>query len=210
MKAFVIKSPGKGKTTCAICRQFYDKESRRTKVAYLGSFSAKSDPSRLPAGVKTRPGVVLEASNLADIQSWLLQNGTFGMPPAISPEVHALVRAQVLYELKGQMSSCHEAALDVAASVLSQAAIDVQAKAAGLRATGLELSKGFLGFTGVESASCASDLDTLKVQTNRIRAASTAFEAALKAARLMKQVNKSAKKFAIKLSVDLIPKTLNT
>ena len=132
------------------------------------------------------------------------------MPPAISPEVHALVRAQVLDELKGQMSSCHEAALDVAASVLSQAAIDVQAKAAGLRATGLELSKGFLGFTGVESASCASDLDTLKVQTNRIRAASTAFEAALKAARLMKQVNKSAKKFAIKLSVDLIPKTLNT
>ena len=210
MKTFVIKSPGKGKSTCALCRQFYDKETRRTKIAYLGSFSLKTDPSQLPVGVSTRPGVVLQASNLADIHSWLLQNGTFGLPPDISPEVFAIVRQQVLDDLNGQMSSSHESALDVAASVLSQAAMDVQAKAADLRARGSELSKGFLGFTGEQSAACASDLDILKVQTNRIRAAYIAFEAGLKAARLMKQVNKSAKKFALKLTVDLIPKTLDT
>ncbi|NMM06958.1 MAG: hypothetical protein HHJ18_12145 [Polaromonas sp.] len=193
MKSFLIKAPGKGKTTCALVRQFYDKETRKTKTEYLGSVNVATDPAQLPVGIKTRPGVGLDVPMLAEIRDWLERNGTFGKKPELPLEVLMAARRQVLAEIADAGLPDQQSDLEAAASVLGRAALEVQAKAAQMRAAGIELSKGFLGFTGVATAKCANEMDLLKIHTNRIRSACSAFEDALKAARLMKRVNKPGK-----------------
>ena len=193
MKSFVIKGPGKGKTTCALVRQFYDKVSRRTKTTYLGSFNTGIDPARLPAGIRTRPGFELDVLTLEDIRAWLEQRGTFGQNSRTSSEVLMEARRQVLAELEETRLASSQSNLDAAATVLLEASLEVQARAAQLCADGVELSKGFLTFRGTDPAGCCNDMDFLKVLANRIRAATISFEEALKAARLMKRVTKQSK-----------------
>lgn len=186
MKTFLIKAPATGKTTCTLARQYYDKESRRTRTEYLGSFNRAADSAQLPAGIRLRPGVQLLAQHLEEVREWLKRHGTHGAPPVFSQELLDRAREQIALEQRCPPQSD----LDLAAGVLSQAALEIKRRAAQLRTQGLELSKGFLGYTGTDAQQCLNELDRLKVKTNLIRFAAIAFEEALKDAKLMKRVNK--------------------
>ncbi|MEY4757094.1 MAG: hypothetical protein RJA34_1992 [Pseudomonadota bacterium] len=194
MKSFIIKAPAKGKTTCTLVRQYYDKESRRTKTQYLGSFNMGIDRAKLPAGIHLRPDVELNEEQSAEIATWLLHNGTFGRQPLLSDEILELARNQLVDVMHEQFFHVEpQSDLDLASSVLHGAALELQHTAAKLRERGLELSPGLLTYTGIDSAKCLNDLDQLKVQSNKIRSAAIQFEEALKEAKLMKRLNKVAK-----------------
>ena len=189
MKSFVIKSPVQGKTTCALVRQFYCTDSQRTKTEYLGSFNTSVDPTTLPKGVNLRPQIQLESESLEEIRRWLTCNGTYGAPPVFTQALLDAARQQILREQTQQ----HQTALDSACHVLHAAALEVRTRAAGLRNDGMELSAGFLTYTGVDRTNCTNSMDRLKVDINCIRAAVTCFEKALQEARLLKRVNKLSK-----------------
>lgn len=194
MKSFLIKAPAKGKTTCTLVRQYYDKASRRTKTQYLGSFNVALDPSILPTGVRLRPDVEIDAEQLAEVASWLKQNGTFGQTPMLSAAVLEQARRHLMEVMHDERMQVHQQSdLELAASILNGAAMDIQHASAQLRLQGIELSSGMLIYTGTDMAKCINDMDRLKVQSNQIRAAATQFEEALKEAKLMKRLNKIAK-----------------
>lgn len=191
MKPFVVKGPAVGKTTCSLISQFYDKATQRTKTTYRGSFNAKADPSLLPAGVSLRPGVKLCNEDWNEIRRWLSFHGTFGQPPVLSAEILEEARRQILDERFEEINRLEpQSAIDLAVSVLNEASIDIGRTVTSLRAQGVELTKGMLNYVGTDDARCRNDMDRLRVDVNRIRVAARDFEAALKAAGLMKSYPK--------------------
>lgn len=194
MKSFLIKAPARGKTTCTLVRQFYDKASRRTKTQYLGSFNVALDPSKLPEAVRLRPDVLLSLEQLTEISDWLKQFGTFWRPKKLPDEVLEQARQYLMEERHHELITGPEQSdFDVSASTLTGAALELQQSAEKLRSQGVELSPGMLNYTGIDASKCSNDLDRLKVYSNRIRAAAASFEEAMKEAKLMKRLNKAAK-----------------
>lgn len=116
MKPFAVKSPAKGKTTVSVVAQVYDKIERRTKTAYVASFSQLADPATLPACIRlgkgaTSAGFTLEIATVL-VREWLEKHGTFGRAtapkmgrPALAPSANKpkpipeSVREQVMQEL---------------------------------------------------------------------------------------------------------------
>lgn len=194
MKSFIIKAPAKGKTTCTLVRQYYDKVSRRTKTQYLGSFNMGIDRAKLPAGIRLRPEVELSEEQSAEIATWLLHNGTFGQQPMLSAETLELARQQLFGFMPADCFQHEEkAGLDVAVSALNWATFALKDTAAKLRQQGLELSSGLMTYTGTDNTKCRNDLDRLKVLGNKIRSAASHFEMALQEAKLMRRRTRAAK-----------------
>jgi hypothetical protein len=190
MKSFIIKAPAANKTTCSLVKQYYDKVARRTQTRYLGSFNVAVDPTVLPAGIRLRPGVELTSDQLEEIRVWLDLHGTFGQPPTLSAET--LEQAyQYFVEVLHDERLHHQSALDVVASILVNATLDLEQQAANLREKGVLLSPGMLRYTGTDSSRCCNDMDHLKVLCNQIRLVAMAFEDALKDAHLMKRITRA-------------------
>lgn len=119
-----IKKPSKGKTTVTLVALPYDREtSKKTKTRYLGSFNAKLDPASLEGlegvgpgqkarGIRLRPGTTvngvpfaLDAADIADIRTWLLENGTVEPERKRKAERAAVHRARLASEIEDDLRS---------------------------------------------------------------------------------------------------------
>ncbi|TXH88491.1 MAG: hypothetical protein E6Q78_10555 [Rhodoferax sp.] len=182
MKSFVIKHPPKGRTTCSLVRQYYDRSTRRTATKYLGSFPISTNPSKLPSGVNLRPGVMLSQDEWHEIQRFLSRYSTFGIPVPLTEEQ----LAQAWSQLRSEKEFREQSALDILASTVLEAAGELRSEVANLRAQGWTLSTGMLQFTGVKRVVEGTPLDQLKVRVNVIRQAFREFEETLGEVRLVK------------------------
>jgi hypothetical protein len=190
MKEILIKNPAKGKTTCTLVRQYYDREARRTKTEYLGSFNQGIDPDELPNGIKLKMANVLSDYHLVEVKAWLRAHGTFGelprLPAATEKRLRERTRAAVLSEL----AAGRRPELEATVEALDAASRYIATESDRLRRQGLCLSKGMLTSMQTDFATCKTDVDHLKIRTNQIRTAFVAFENTLKEYQLMKSVSR--------------------
>jgi hypothetical protein len=96
-------------------------------------------------------------------------------------------RAQILEEL----NAVRLPALDATVEALSTAAAHIATETARLRRDGIGLSKGMLTSMSTDLESCKTELDRLKVLSNRVRHAFQGFEGALKDFKLMKKLTRT-------------------
>lgn len=184
MKHFHIKAQRPGKSTCTLVHQFYDKESKRTKTRYLGSFNLQIDPANIPDGLRLRPGVELTDEERLQVVSWLRIYGTFGQPVAIPAEVMAEARRRVQNELRWRTPVQK---LMHAIETMHTAALSVEEASSSARDRGVKLSKGLICHIGTDESICQNELDSFKIHSNQLRAAHDAFLATLQSAGLVKR-----------------------
>lgn len=190
MKHFHIKAPRPGKTTCTLVHQFYDKESKRTKTRYLGSFNRQIDPANIPAGLRLRPSVELTDEEQHQVVSWLRIYGTFGQPASIPAEVMAEARRRVQNELQW-MTPVQK--LEHAIETMQTAALSVEEACSSARDRGVKLSKGLICHIGTDEAICKNELDSIKIHSNRLRVAHDAFMSTLQSSGLVKRRAENAR-----------------
>lgn len=193
MKSFVIKTPAKGRTTCSLVHQHYDKASRRTKTTYLGSVNIAANPMALDTALNLRPGVTLTEEQMLEVTSFLRVFGTWGKPPSVPEHVMQRARFLVAEEERARRLREKKSDLEEATESVRTAAQSLVRIAGGLRESGEVLSKGLLLYCGDDASRCVNRLDFLKVDANRLRSTFNIFEAALKEAGLIKRSGKRGK-----------------
>ena len=116
--------------------------------------------------------------------------GTFGKPAKLKPGVREQLEAEARAKFEAELRAAHPGELEAAVAALDKAGAFVLQDAVRLRELGFCLSPGMLSSTALLPRDGATPLDVLKTQTNRVRAAAEAFEAALKRAGVMKTVTR--------------------
>lgn len=106
MREYYLKPPAKGSTTAYICRQFYDRELRRTVQTLVASFNIATNPVMPEVNItdKGRAAGYVEVppDHLAEVQRWLKKHGTFGktkVPTAVLQQLRKEVEDKLRAEL---------------------------------------------------------------------------------------------------------------
>jgi len=129
-----------------------------------------------PAPLTAAELAKLDAFLAEDIKNYRLER---------DPKLVAEIRAEVEAELHQARNCVAQEPLDIAASVLRDAARDVIAQAKLFREQGQELAEGWLREKSETSAPAENKLTQLKGRANDVRQAAIEFEAALKKAGLI-------------------------
>ena len=107
MREYYLKAPASGSTTAYICRQTYDRSSKRTVQTLVASFNIATDPASPSINVTNKGRAVGYAEVLpqhrADVQQWLKKHGTFGQTK-VPAKVLARVRAEVEARLRSELA----------------------------------------------------------------------------------------------------------
>jgi len=176
-------------------RDIYTATLRRFTVA---GQSVKALVYHVPKAGQPPPAKLTE-KELATLDAFLVgdaKNYKECWPKALVAEIRADVRSELEREAMLTSNARHQDNIDVAASVMRGAAMDVVARAAQYRATGQALADGWLREKNRTNALGESDLTQLKGMANDIRQAAAEFDAALKAAQLIQAKPKAMAKEA--------------
>jgi hypothetical protein len=111
MREYYLKPPAKGSTTAYICRQFYDRELKRTVQTLVASFNVATNPVKPEVNITVKGRAAgyreVPADHLAEVQRWLKKHGTYGkvrVPTRLLAQVRAEVEALVRAELNNPKS----------------------------------------------------------------------------------------------------------